>query len=282
MMVVQDVVLKINQQYIASAAQDDKYRTEPTFKLQGSYRNMNKMTEKISAVMNTDELMQMIQDHYLGESQLLTTGAEGNLLKLAELRGNMTAEQQHRWEAIKADFLRNKAMGGDDADTGARVVAQLADLVSGVQAGVETLTINATNASQQSGANQTLMADTINRGLQQFAAAMENLKPQVNVINEPVPGVDKILRALADTLEHSIVPLVRSMDKKIDIDLRTHDKMRDISEQLRKLSTEVGKPQKKPALQAQEKTLNQQNKAPDSVPAPEQSPTPGDSPRRDK
>merc|ERR1712000_583696 len=178
------------------------------------------MTKKISAVMNTDELMQMIQDHYLGESQLLTTGAEGNLLKLAELRGNMTAEQQHRWEAIKADFLRNKAMGGDDADTGARVVAQLADLVSGVQAGVETLTINATNASQQSGANQTLMADTINRGLQQFAAAMENLKPRVNVINEPVPGVDKILRALADTLEHSIVPLVRSMDKKIDIDLR--------------------------------------------------------------
>ena len=32
---IQDVVLKINQQYIASAAQDDKYRTEPSFKLQG-------------------------------------------------------------------------------------------------------------------------------------------------------------------------------------------------------------------------------------------------------
>ena len=87
--VIQDVVLKINQQYIASAAQNDKYRTEPSFKLQGSYRNMNKMTEKVSAVMNDDELMQMIADHYLGEAQLLTTGAEDNLLKLAELRGNM-------------------------------------------------------------------------------------------------------------------------------------------------------------------------------------------------
>ena len=132
MFVVQDVVLKINQQYIASAAQDDKYRTEPAFKLQGSYRNMNKMTEKISAVMNDEELLQMIEDHYLGEAQLLTTGAEDNLLKLAELRGNMTDAQQDRWSQIKSDFLRNKAMGGDDGDTGNRVVAQLSDLVSGL------------------------------------------------------------------------------------------------------------------------------------------------------
>ena len=42
----------LNQQYIASAAQADQYRSEPPFKLQGSYRNMNKMAEKISAVMN--------------------------------------------------------------------------------------------------------------------------------------------------------------------------------------------------------------------------------------
>ena len=41
------------------------------------------------AVMNQDELMQMINDHYLGEAQMLTTNAEANLLKLAELRGNM-------------------------------------------------------------------------------------------------------------------------------------------------------------------------------------------------
>src|SRR5690606_35196758 len=39
---VQDTLLKVNLQYIASASQDDNYRTEPPFKLQGSYRNMNK------------------------------------------------------------------------------------------------------------------------------------------------------------------------------------------------------------------------------------------------
>ncbi len=130
--VVRDVILKINQQYIISAAQADQYRTEPPFKLQGSYRNMNKMGEKISSVMNESELMQLIADHYLGEAQLLTAGAEENLLKLAELRGNMTEAQEKRWQEIKEDFLRNKAMGGDDADTGTKVIGQLVDLVGTV------------------------------------------------------------------------------------------------------------------------------------------------------
>ena len=131
---VQAVILDVNQAYIASASQDDKYRIEPIFKLQGSYRNMNKMTEKLSAVMNENELNQLIDDHYLGESQLLTQGAESNLLKLGEMRGTLTDAEKERWAQIKADFLRNKAMGGEDGDTGARIVAQLVDLASGFNA----------------------------------------------------------------------------------------------------------------------------------------------------
>ncbi|MEO7200882.1 MAG: DNA repair ATPase, partial [Dokdonella sp.] len=131
---VRDVVYRVNQQYIDSASKADKYRVEPPFKLQGSYRNMNKLAEKISPVMNDAELAQLIADHYLGESQLLTTGAEENLLKLAELRGVMTPAQLTRWAQIKVDFLRNKAMGGDDADVGGRMVAQLADIAGNLQA----------------------------------------------------------------------------------------------------------------------------------------------------
>lgn len=66
MFTVQEVILDVNQAYIASASQDDKYRVEPIFKLQGSYRNMNKMTEKLSAIMNDSELNQLIDDHYPG------------------------------------------------------------------------------------------------------------------------------------------------------------------------------------------------------------------------
>ena len=133
LLTVRDVVYRVNQQYIASAAQADKYRVEPPFRLQGSYRNMNKLAEKISPVMNAVELQQLISDHYLGEAQLLTTGAEENLLKLGELRGTLAADEQARWQQIKADFLRNKAMGADDADVGGRVVAQLADIAVGLQ-----------------------------------------------------------------------------------------------------------------------------------------------------
>ncbi|SMF47327.1 ATPase family associated with various cellular activities (AAA) [Alteromonadaceae bacterium Bs31] len=250
--VIRDVVLKINQQYIVSAAQADKYRNEPPFKLQGSYRNMNKMGEKISAVMNQSELMQLIEDHYLGEAQLLTAGAEENLLKLAELRGNMTELQSQRWQQIKADFLRNKAMGGDDTDTGSKVVAQLADLVSGVR----NLAASAENSSKDGASEQQAKAIDKERkllraalskfadGLQALALANTNKEaPKVEVVNQPVPGIDQLLKVLADTIENSIFPLVRSMDKKLEIDLRTHDKMSEVSEQLRSLEKLAGSKQ---------------------------------------
>lgn len=241
--VIRDIVLKINQQYIISAAQADKYRTEPSFKLQGSYRNMNKMGEKISAVMNQHELMQLIQDHYQGEAQLLTAGAEENLLKLAELRGNMTDLQQSRWRQIKTDFMRNKAMGGDDTDTGTKVVAQLVDLVDGVKQIGSRVSASAEAADSR----KTNQLDRDNRllraALAKFSESLKHVSettqkmapPKVQVINQPVPGIDQLLRVLADTIENSIFPLVRSMDKKLEIDLRTHDKMSEVSDQLRAL-----------------------------------------------
>ncbi len=125
---VRDTLLKVNLEYIKSAATDDGYRTEPPFKLQGSYRNMAKITEKLVSAMNLDEVDRLIEDHYVGESQTLTTGAENNLLKLWELRGSQSPEQKARWEAIKKDYARQKLMGGQDDDPVARVVGTLAGM----------------------------------------------------------------------------------------------------------------------------------------------------------
>lgn len=255
--VIRDVILKVNQQYIASAAQADKYRTEPPFKLQGSYRNMNKMAEKVSAVMNHDELMQLIADHYLGEAQLLTAGAEENLLKLAQLRGNMTDAQAARWQDIKTNFMRNQAMGGDDTDTGQKVVGQLVDLVSSVKGIAEATSaisqqarlqnkMSKELAQSQSVSNQQDRKDGSDKNTQAMLAALsgishaiEKAQANVEVINQPVPGIDKLLKVLATTIESSIFPLVRSMDKKLDIDLRTHDKMSELSSQLADLEKEL-------------------------------------------
>lgn len=128
LMKVQKTVLMVNKEYIRSAAQDDKYRTEPPFKLQGSYRNMNKMSEKVVAVMNPEELDLVITDHYVGESQTLTTGSEQNLLKLGEMRGTLTPAQAERWADIKRGFARNALAGGDESDPITKVTNVLATL----------------------------------------------------------------------------------------------------------------------------------------------------------
>jgi hypothetical protein len=129
---VQRTLLAVNRQYIASASQDDAYRNEPPFKLQGSYRNMNKLTEKVVAAMTDDELERLVDDHYRGESQTLTTGAEQNLLKLAELRGRMTAAERERWDEIRRGFKRVQVMGDQSEDPTVRAVAQLASVSAGV------------------------------------------------------------------------------------------------------------------------------------------------------
>ncbi len=71
---VRDIILRVNRQYIESAAQADAYRTEPPFKLQGSYRNMNRIAEKVSAVMNDQELRQLIVASYEQDAQNADAG----------------------------------------------------------------------------------------------------------------------------------------------------------------------------------------------------------------
>ncbi len=269
--VIQDVVLKINQQYIASAAQNDKYRTEPPFKLQGSYRNMNKMAEKVSSVMNEEEMMEMIADHYLGESQLLTTGAEDNLLKLAELRGNMTTEQAERWQQIKEDFLRNKAMGGDDADTGSKIVVQLNDIVSSLKglgqvtesldvgeklaAPLDNIVNNLQNLSQVAAGNGASLLSLL-EGLdeendklllanekEQNAAAPESSQ-MVNALMSVLEKIDHALEdnngegvsasllKLAGEVDSVAKPLIKKMDRKLAVDLRTYYRITELSKKV--------------------------------------------------
>ncbi|MDX6738163.1 DNA repair ATPase [Actinocorallia sp. A-T 12471] len=140
MLKVQEVVLANNRAYIASAAQADSSRVEPRFQLQGSYRNMNKLAERIVPVLNDAELDALINDHYIGEAQTLTTGAEANLLKLAELRGTLTPEQDRRWTDVKAAFLRARALGASEDDPMSRAVGALgllADRLAAIQTTLE-------------------------------------------------------------------------------------------------------------------------------------------------
>ena len=128
-----DVLLKVNALYIASAAQADEYRTEPSFKLQGSYRDMNKIAERVVAIMNDSELTTLLMTHFENQAQTLTSGAEANLLKFKELMGWLSAEETERWSDICRTFKRNLLLGGAGADDRlGQVIAQMTTFSEGL------------------------------------------------------------------------------------------------------------------------------------------------------
>ena len=123
---IRDTILKVNMTYIQSAAMEDEYRIEPSFKLQGSYRDMNKLVAKVVPIMNESELQKLLLSHYESESQTLTTAAEANLLKYKELIANLSDEEQNRWNNIKDIFLKNnKLKGFGDKNEMAQILSQM-------------------------------------------------------------------------------------------------------------------------------------------------------------
>ena len=150
LVVIRDIVLKVNQCYIASAAQADDYRTEPAFKLQGSYRDMNKMAERVLPIMNEEELETLIVAHYENQAQTLTSDTQANLLKFRELLGSINDEEAERWSNIQRTFKRNVLLGsvaGDDKVS--QIIAQmttvsegLSDIRSAITKGVKHLSLS--------------------------------------------------------------------------------------------------------------------------------------------
>jgi hypothetical protein len=124
----QDVLLKVNAAYIASAATADDDRTAPPFLLQGSYRNMARIAGRIVPVMSSDELDVMVDDHYNSEAQTLTDKAEQNLLAYKSLTGRLSETEQARWQEI-LDRARARAAAADGVG---RVVGALDRLTGAV------------------------------------------------------------------------------------------------------------------------------------------------------
>lgn len=131
---IRNTVLKVNAEYIRSAAQEDSYRTEPSFKLQGSYRDMNKLVAKVVPIMNKRELATLLLSHYESESQTLTSSAEANLLKYRELIGALDKTQQTRWNSIKETFVKNnKLKGFGDKNEMAQVLSQMMEFTENLE-----------------------------------------------------------------------------------------------------------------------------------------------------
>ena len=179
---VRDVVLHVNQLYIESAAQADEYRTEPAFKLQGSYRDMNKIAEQIQPVMNDEELLTLIRSHYNNQAQTLTTGAQANLLKLKELMGELEGEDLERWEDIKRTFQRNLLLSGASEDDGlGRVIAQMTTVSDGLMS---------IKKAVEAGMGEMIAASSQDRSAEQIQTAVAEL----NKFNKTLTGIKKMMK----------------------------------------------------------------------------------------
>jgi hypothetical protein len=181
---VRETVMRVNQEYILSAGQADEFRTQPAFKLQGSYRNMNRLAEKVAAIMNDDEVRALVVGHYRGESQTLTTGAEANLLRFKEILGALTTEEAARWEDIQRTFRRNQfSRGGDQNDPVSRVVAQL----GGFQAGLESIQLTLERQLHRGPGAVSVDFAPILQGFEQLRSGLERLVPQTATTSPVAP-----------------------------------------------------------------------------------------------
>ncbi len=218
----QEVLLKVNLQYIESASQDDRFRTEPRFQLQGSYRNMNKLSEKIVAAMNDEELQDLVTDHYQGEAQTLTSGAEANLLKFAELRGLLTEEQTVRWTQIRKDFRRLQVQGGGDDDPITRVtstIGSLAEHLDGIKAHLEGAVDQAKTESEAKALRDSEANKWLVPHLERLDGAVKALaQPKLNVAlrTETPKELQEVLTSQLESLKSTLVPLVHTSTRNLE------------------------------------------------------------------
>ncbi len=186
---VRDTVLKVNREYIRSAAQADAYRIEPPFKLQGSYRNMNRMAEKVVPVMNDAELQALIFGTYEQDAQTLTTDNEANLLKLRELLGVMTAMQKERWDAIKYAFVENVRMSGiSTEDQTGQVLRQLASMRDGLESIRQVI---AKAIAMQDGSSESRMDARMDSLRQSIAGASQRMGEVLEATAEQLKSISQ-------------------------------------------------------------------------------------------
>ncbi|MCA9014885.1 MAG: hypothetical protein KDA77_06085 [Planctomycetaceae bacterium] len=189
---VRDVILSVNREYIRSAAQSDDYRTEPAFKLQGSYRNMNRIAEKVFAVMNDKELETLIVSNYENDAQTLTSDTEANLLKFKELMGILTEAELERWNDIKKSFRKNqqlKSVGGEDRL--AQAVLQLSNVGEGLQDIRETMDAGISRLTAEKETNLDLYA-------KDFAERFQHLAESLNTIQTALTSGTKDVTTLVE------------------------------------------------------------------------------------
>lgn len=132
-----ETVLQVNQQYIYSASIANEHRVQPPFLLQGSYRNMNRIAQKIVPAMSAEEAQALLLDHYIAESNTLASEGEFNLLAFKELQEQLSPEEQERINTIRNNYALIQA-----AKSGKHITDQLKALQEELEGIKAALTVS--------------------------------------------------------------------------------------------------------------------------------------------
>ena len=256
---VQRILGQVNATYISSAATSDAYRVEPPFKLQGSYRNMAKIAAKVVPLMSAPELEQIISDHYAGESQTLTTGAEANLLKFKTMLGIHTPVEAARWADICRIYTRRQELAGAD-DPASKAVVQLAKLSD--QLGDLSTTLQAASVSAASAASLAhdrgvderrvqaerlaVMIERLTSGIEALTAASASTPtvipaPKVEIINTLPKYYANLYAQQIQVIEKTLIPAVEAIGAVIGQTLSAREHLGGIANELRALMSKQAK-----------------------------------------
>ncbi|MCW8131520.1 MAG: DNA repair protein, partial [Planctomycetota bacterium] len=234
---VQDVLLRVNTEYIRSAAQSDEFRTEPAFKLQGSYRDMNKIAARVLPVISDEELDRVVREHYATEAQTLTGGAEQNLLKLGELLGTQSEAERTRWAEIRRTFQRRQALFGMNAgDQGAHVLAQLATFNENLEKIRATLAEAAARGAGRHALDAEALQALVARLDEARAAAPQQAPAEpakVEIVNTLPKYYGNLYKHHIDVIESVLVPLVQGVCQQLHDQKQSQDLLRDVSARLK-------------------------------------------------
>ncbi len=158
--------------------------------------------------MDDSELTDLINDHYLSEAQLLTTGAEENILAFKALNGLLNNEEQQRHAEIIAEFKARNAVAGDDPST--RIAQQIARLNDGLETHLSDA-LTALNNNHRAGQHIGQSLQQLNKNLEQ---SLNNLPQQLNAGNSVGLAISKV----RETVKSGLKPIANAMQKEIGID----------------------------------------------------------------
>ncbi len=141
----------------------------------------------------------------------------------------MSPEQEQRWGEIKKTYSKNQSMGGDE-DPVTKVAGQL-NLLSGQVDGIKSAILTASDA------NNSPQIEL----LKKFDNTMEllaKMQLQVQVTNQPVPGLEPLLGTMASTIEGSLLPVVKAMEHKLRLDHDIWDTLNGVVKELKGIDKE--------------------------------------------